>query len=738
MGAQAACGAGENAAELPGVLTVTVLLGRSYRLEPFLLDPKLSAAFDAAARYALGEEKLKRETNKWGASTQTNDPGAKAFVKLIAQFTTTDDDTTEPIFVVLHLHDGRIFEFQCDGAGDEGTSPEFEKTLPIAINWNQIKGIEVKLKDINTGGDWRETNILITMLTATNERVNILADAGTRTLDDAGGSTGLLLSVQPPAATTTTVGPKPQRTDFVSAEDDLAVQSLIAHIEANRTYYNSVLMLATDPNSIAIEFESKPWTPGQFMADHVDPTPLDVFGSYVAYPLAKQQATVDDTVVVDIAAALNGNDPARRQWAADKLAAMSDADRQSVLERLPLASAKSERLNTMTTRGVFAEGKLGHCNISEEIDNTRFWKWDEHPIPIEAPGINPVTPIQPQPQQVSATPTAFPQSLVNIVNPPPAPDPAGLTAALSLLGTPNIFRDMSGKQEVADLLKKLSDNSIAIAEAANKAREIQAKYGTDLDKQSKDLQLGTTQADAEVAKEALRQRREQAEKVTPSQAQDAIKLSESETRKNNKTPEEHKEYSKQVQQNVQGAKPARKSKASIKLNVDLKGYGNNLLIGRFGIDVKQRGTTVGFLTATDYSKQGQLEVGVSNEYDDPRYSVEIYGEVLGGVGINAELRGRDVIQIPREDFDLYDYFYLVATAEVGEFDYETTNSDEVSAEVAKKLGGGVEGAYKQIITIKTEAGVEWKDGTKHTSQTAVKVKVAYYKGGFTIAYSKKP
>ena len=107
------------------------------------------------------------------------------------------------------------------------------------------------------------------------------------------------------------------------------------------------------------------------------------------------------------------------------------------------------------------------------------------------------------------------------------------------------------------------------------------------------------------------------------------------------------------------------------------------------------------------------------------------------IGINAELRGRDVVQIPREDFDTYDYFYLVATAEIGEFDYETTNSDEVSAEVAKRLGGGVEGSYKQIITMKTEGGVEWKDDKKHTSATAVKVKVAYYKGGFTVTYIKK-
>ncbi|KUM36337.1 hypothetical protein AR689_20610 [Arthrobacter sp. EpRS71] len=723
---------------LPQVLTPKALLLRRFQLEPFLLDQKLSAAFDAVARVVLGEEKLKREVEKWGANTQTTDPGAKLFVKLIAQFTTTSDDTSEPVFVVLHLLDGRIFEFQCDGAGEEGTSPEFEKTLPVAIPWKDIRGIEVKLKDINSGGDWQESNILVTMLTVENERINILADSGTRTLDDAGGSTGLLPSKQSPSATTTTVGLKPNRNDFVSAEDDVALQNLVAHLDTNRGYYNSVLMLGTDANTIAKDFEKKQWSPGQVMSDHVDPTPLEVFGSYVAYGLAKQTSAVDDATVVDIAAALNGTDPTRRQWATSVLAALSEQDRQTVLERLPLASAKSERLISMPTRGVFAEGKLGHCNVSEEIDNTRFWKWDEHPIPIDAPGINPVTPIQPQPEQPGVAPTPFPPAVVNIVSPSPAPDPGGLAAALSLLGTPNIFRDMSGRQEVADLLKKLSDNTIAIAEAANKARDIQAKYGMGLDKQEKDAELGTTQAGAEVAKELIRQRRDEAQQVSPSQAQDAIKLSESETRKGNKSPEEHQDYSKQVQQNVQGAKPVRKSKSTIKLNVDLKGYGNNLLIGRFGIDVRQRGASVGFLTATDYSRQGQLEVGVTNEYDDPRYSLEINGEVLGGVGINAELRGRGVVQIPREDFDLYDYFYLVATAEYGEFDVETTKSDEVSEEVAKKLGGGVDLAYKQIITMKTEGGIEWKDGKKHTSASAVKVKVVYYTGGITVSYSKKP
>ena len=733
------------------------LLDRRHILEPALLDPTLKPGFDAIGKLAtIRSDRMTHGLSETADVTHWFEGDLLFdFFEFGAKTSTLEDDdmtneSENSLRIWALVAGGGLIslgrwgdfdpEFNAGGRfrnrGEMTWFLAYPKEVPATkIKWADLLGFMI---DTRTD-TWRVEKLAINGFAGRRKVVlrelkdyNLLFGKY-RSSDDDDLGDNTFTEINPPAPA---AAPLLSPEKSLTADERHQLNKLKDHCELHKDYYASVIQLNADPTSISIAFEGVNWTAGK-AADHIDPTPLEVFGSYVAYPLAKQLTAVDDTVVVDIAAALNGNDPARRQWAAERLAAMSDADRQSVLERLPLASAKSERLNSMATRGVFAEGKLGHCNVSEEIDNTRFWKWEEHPIPIEAPGINPVTPIQPQPQQANATPTAFPQSLVNIVNPSPAPDPTGLTAALSLLGTPNIFRDMSGRQEVADLLKKLSDNSIAIAEAANKAREIQAKYGVDLDKQAKDLQLGTTQAGAEIAKELVRQRREEAEKVSPSQAQDAIKLSESETRKGNKTPAEHKDYSKQVQQNVQGAKSARKSKASIKLNVDLKGYGNNLIIGRFGIDVKQRGTAVGFLLATDYSRQGQLEVGVSNEYDDPRYSVEINGEVLGGIGINAELRGRDVVQIPREDFDTYDYFYLVATAEVGEFDYETTNSDEVSAEVAKRLGGGVEGSYKQIIKMKTEGGVEWKDGKKHTSATAVKVKVAYYKGGFTVAYSKK-
>jgi hypothetical protein len=746
------------------------LMDYRFLLEPALLDASLKPAFDLLEK----QETIRQHQQLYGIVPSDNPTpqfweGDVDFHLFEIGIRTTEGDLTDsPVvgYIItadqmpdqkkLELHyvykGGHLNEdanavhnlnsgerFNENGAAQWTFVKPFDQTTGkyVTVKWKDIAGFQFEKWGDN---DWRIDFLAINAFGLNGWVTPLTSPEGLRDVDL------YFIGDEPSSQTFTWInrpGPLPPPLPpnrapekALTPEDYHQVRKLIEHFARHPDYYNHVIQMGADADTIAIQFEGKPWTAGQTMADHVDPTPLEVFGSYVAYPLARQAARVDDTMVVDIAAALNGNDPARRQWALDQLTAMSEADRQTVLERLPLASAKSERLISMPTRGVFAEGKLGHCSVSEEIDNTRFWKWEEHPIPIEAPGINPVTPIQPQPQQVSAAPTAFPQPVVNIVNPSPAPDPTGLGAALSLLGTPNIFRDMSGRQEVADLLKKLSDNSIAIAEAANKAREIQAKYGVDLDKQEKDLALGQTQANAEVARALIQQRREEAQQVKPSEAQDAIKLSESETRKGNKTPEEHKDYSRQVQENVKGAAPKKKPKPNITLQINLEGYGPRRLVGRFGTTVRQRGNDVGFLMATDYSDLGYLKVGVLNDYDDNRYDVVVEGEVLGGVGINAMLKGGSTVVIPRADFDLYDYFYLKAVAVTETFDYETTKSDEITKEVASKLGASLEGAYKQIITMTVEGGGEWKDGQTHTVATAVKVKVVYYTGGFKIAYDK--
>ena len=499
--------------KLPAALTFDAATALNYRwqLEPALLDPALSAGFTALEKREAIRAQLKLNNIPDGVPSKPgpwegeiefelfelgiqSKEGEGTEELIVAYVITKDTGLNEKKYELRYVYKGSgpLSEPHNINSGERMqsewgvwtfvkpfnmTTGQFEK-----VRWGDIIGFQ--FEKWGDSDQWRIDYLTINGLGANGLFISLTE--GTRDVDlwfeaEEPGSQSFTW-IKRPAPRGPDIPGIPSAEKSLTAEENASIARLLAHLSAASEYYNRMVRLGTDPNKIAVQFESVPWTAGKMLDDAVQPFPLEVFGSYVAYPLAKSVSTIDDTLVVDIAAALNGNDPARRQWALDTLAAMSDADRQSVLERLALASAKSERLITLPTRGVFAEGKLGHCNVSEEIDNTRFWKWEEHPIPIEAPEINPVTPITPQPQQVSAAPTAFPQSLVNIVNPSPAPDPTGLGAALSLLGTPNIFRDMSGRQEVADLLKKLSDNSIAIAEAANKAREIQTKYGTNLDK----------------------------------------------------------------------------------------------------------------------------------------------------------------------------------------------------------------------------------------------------------------
>lgn len=230
--------------------------------------------------------------------------------------------------------------------------------------------------------------------------------------------------------------------------EDLAKEyELLDHLRYHSAHYTRALYLNQNPAERARQLDAIKLNNGTLL-EKIENRPLEIVGDFIAYPCA------DSIWAGQIEAAVNRHPP-------------------------PVLTF-DERLVTLPTRGLFAEAKLGHCNASEEIDNTRFWDWQASPIPHFAPDIEAIKAGQHLLKDLNLQSTPFPQSMLNIVNPPAAPDPTGLAAALNVLGTPNIFRDMSGRAEVADLLKKLSDNSISIADAANKAKDIQLKYGSNL------------------------------------------------------------------------------------------------------------------------------------------------------------------------------------------------------------------------------------------------------------------
>jgi hypothetical protein len=231
--------------------------------------------------------------------------------------------------------------------------------------------------------------------------------------------------------------PPPSSRPPEEIEDEARLRAFYDHVIYHRAHYDKAVALGSNPSDRAAALHGMDTGSGPLL-EKIENRPLEMLGDFVAYPC------IDST------------------WAKR---IMDAAGRTETPDPAPM-----ERLTTLPTRGVFAEAKLGHCNASEEIDPTRFWDWQKSPIPHHAPEIAPVQTVVPQfqaPEGLSSSP--WPNSLLNIVNPPAAPDPHGMTAGLTALATANIFRDMSGQAGLTELLKKLSDNSVAIASVAQKA-----------------------------------------------------------------------------------------------------------------------------------------------------------------------------------------------------------------------------------------------------------------------------
>lgn len=167
---------------------------------------------------------------------------------------------------------------------------------------------------------------------------------------------------------------------------------------------------------------------------------------------------------------------------------------------------------SLPTKGVFAEAVMGQCNSCEKKDETRFWRWEESPIPDSPTAINPIATPVPQNVQPNLQPKDFPAPIINVQAPPALPDPQGYASLIQLLGNPNLFRDITG---LADNQK----NALAAFQAslsgaqnfANMAKELEIQK---LNQQHSDKMLDdirnapelTPQEKAALVKDHLQQR----------------------------------------------------------------------------------------------------------------------------------------------------------------------------------------------------------------------------------------
>ena len=223
-------------------------------------------------------------------------------------------------------------------------------------------------------------------------------------------------------------------------EDKYLSRLLIEHLNANLEYYHKAIWsrLDADRRYMLLDGFVAPYAGGKSVASVVENRVIGVAGNCLIMPVApgyKLDPTYEFEPVLDA--------QGRPQVDATGKPVVKQV---SLLDHYQPLSPPAPYRVSIPTRGVFAEAVMGACNSCEKWDESRYWKWEEHPIP-ESP--TPIAPVQTQPPQRSnpgaLTPTPFPTPIVSLQNVPAAPAPGStLAGALTLLGQSGIFPDITG------------------------------------------------------------------------------------------------------------------------------------------------------------------------------------------------------------------------------------------------------------------------------------------------------
>lgn len=307
----------------------------------------------------------------------------------------------------------------------------------LDINWKNVKSIQIaQFTDTDDHFaeiyDWELTHVRATTISETGTKwVMVDVDSpGTVPLDT---SRNLQIPVND------FVPPIEDVDDDLSDDERYCLHRLINHLAAHSAYYWRSIWLAETAADRAERIKN--WKIGRdhiilgWLLDFVDNTVYDFADGYAVMPLLSGAES-----------AING------------IFNLKD------INIIPEFNEYIEQIITVPVRGVFAEAKLGQCNSSEIIDPTRFWDWQSSPIPDDAPEIASTgTDSRYQDPTKGLTPTPFPQSIVNIVNPQSLPDPTGMTAGAGVMSALGPFRDMSGIKELGSYLQTLSNNATQLA-----------------------------------------------------------------------------------------------------------------------------------------------------------------------------------------------------------------------------------------------------------------------------------
>jgi hypothetical protein len=426
-------------------ITFTTELALRFRtlLEQALLDRALAPSFEALVRLVIGPDAYGDEEPPAPPSSPPSGPNyyAGTVTGLVVDSQTPSTDTGRLIekgsAVTATATSAQGIKFaqgQIDAYGPQGSPAIADRRFPG-------EGLHAGALLAQIGGDLYEVGIGANFTARHDGVLKFLFNDYSQ--GDNKGTASVDFTVTrpetPPPLPTDPREDRPGPAAVSERNDRIHEQRLLRHLNGNAGYYNRAIWMLMDSTERRLYIEAALGVDADLLAG-LDDTPLAVSGSHVAFPY-------------------NGPAPT------------SGFDAEP--EPPPLTA-----IVTLPTRGLFAEAQLGHCNACELRDITRNSDWTEMTTE-EPPAIAGIEP-GPQGQFPGLTPTQLPANVIQIAQPPNAPDPGGLAAALKLLGTANLFRDMSALDEASALLGKLADGTVTtLAGMVGIAKQAKEKVDTE-------------------------------------------------------------------------------------------------------------------------------------------------------------------------------------------------------------------------------------------------------------------
>ncbi len=332
------------------------------------------------------------------------------------------------------LPDPRFWGYHKEYEVDPEPLGPFKLTLANPLRRSEIKGFEIHFEPGQGGWKFSLRGLKVTVRKPDGQEDVLVDESSGRNFVTPGIEPFGVTVPKPPEPSNpkTTSAEKDQQASAQRAQDLGLAWELTTHLYDHRDTYGPRLVALKEPMWLA---EALDWAMGRGAArDNIDSVPVAISGQHIVF--AYHGDTGGKTLP-----------PATEQPAAT--------------------------IVSLPTRGVLAEAQLGNCNACEKRDVTRFWKWEESPCE-QAPAIEGITPgFRGQPTNVEQG--QLPNAVVQITQPPAAPDPVGLAAALNLLGKGDAFRDMSGLPELQQLLSGLASGAVDLVKAKQLAQQVQAK-----------------------------------------------------------------------------------------------------------------------------------------------------------------------------------------------------------------------------------------------------------------------